>query len=56
MKLIEEDRAIPYHRVASHRRLRIEDVLEYRDRRAPTRREMLDELTRLSEEMEGRYR
>jgi hypothetical protein len=34
----------------------IEDVLSYRERRAVTRREHLDELTRLSEELEGGYR
>lgn len=47
---------IPYHRVGTHRRLRVEDVLAYRERRAARRREKLVELTRLSEEVEGGYR
>ena len=34
---------------------RIENVPDYRDRRASVRREKLDELTRLSEELEGGY-
>jgi excisionase family DNA binding protein len=47
---------IPYHRVGTHRRLRVEDVLTYREQRAEKRREKLRELTRLSEEAEGGYR
>jgi excisionase family DNA binding protein len=47
---------IPHHKVGTHRRVRIEDVLDYREERAQTRREKLDELTRLSEELEGGYR
>ena len=47
---------MPHHRVGSHRRVRIEDVLSYRERRAAQRREHLDELTRLSQEVEGGYR
>lgn len=47
---------IPYHRVGTHRRLRVEDVLAYREQRAARRREKLRELTRLSEEAEGGYR
>jgi excisionase family DNA binding protein len=47
---------IPYHRVGSHRRLRLEDVLRYRERRDSERRERLSELTRLSEEVQGGYR
>jgi len=37
------------------RRVRIENVLDYPDRRASVRREKLDELTRLSQELEGGY-
>jgi excisionase family DNA binding protein len=47
---------LPYHRVGTHRRLRVEDVLAYRGQRAEKRREKLRELTRLSEEGEGGYR
>ncbi|CAN5355546.1 helix-turn-helix domain-containing protein [soil metagenome] len=47
---------LPYHRVGTHRRLRVEDVLAYREQRAKKRREKLRELTRLSEEAEGGYR
>lgn len=47
---------IPCHRVGSHRRIRIEDVLAYRERRDVERRAALAELTRLSEELPGGYR
>lgn len=47
---------LPYHRVGTHRRLRVEDVLGYRELRAKRRREQLRELTELSEQVEGGYR
>jgi excisionase family DNA binding protein len=47
---------IPFHRVGTHRRIRLEDVLAYRSKRSQGRREKLDELTRLSENFEGGYR
>ncbi len=47
---------IPYHRVGTHRRLRVEDVLGYRELRAKHRREQLRRLTELSEQVEGGYR
>jgi excisionase family DNA binding protein len=47
---------IPYHRVGTHRRLRVEDVLGYRELRAQRRREQLRKLTELSEQVEGGYR
>jgi excisionase family DNA binding protein len=47
---------IPYHRVGTHRRLNVEDVLAYRELRAARRRERLRELTELSEQVEGGYR
>lgn len=47
---------IPHYKVGTHRRVRIEDVLAYREARAAVRRGKLDELTRLSEELEGGYR
>lgn len=55
IKLLGQD-AIPHHKVGTHRRVRIEDVLAYRSRRDATRREKLDELIRISEELPGGYR
>ncbi len=54
VKLLEEG-TMPHYKVGTHRRVRIDDALDYRERRAATRREKLDELTRLSEELEGGY-
>lgn len=47
---------LPFHLVGTHRRIRIEDVLAYRDRRDAERDAALRELTRLSEELPGGYR
>lgn len=47
---------IPFHRVGTHRRIKIEDVLAYRERREAERSAALTELTRLSEELPGGYR
>jgi excisionase family DNA binding protein len=47
---------IPYHRVGTHRRLNVEDVLAYRELRAARRREQLRTLTELSQQVEGGYR
>jgi excisionase family DNA binding protein len=55
IKLLERGE-IPFHRVGTHRRLKIEDVLAYRDRRDIEQRAALNELTRLSEELPGGYR
>jgi excisionase family DNA binding protein len=46
---------IPFEKVGTHRRLLIDDVLEYRKRRADERREQLDELSRMSQDFEGSY-
>jgi len=54
VKLLDQG-LIDHYKVGTHRRVRIEDVLAYRERRAAVRREKLDELTRLSEELEGGY-
>lgn len=54
VKLLE-DGTIDHYRVGTHRRVRIEDVLAYRERRAGLRREKLDELTHLSEDLAGGY-
>jgi excisionase family DNA binding protein len=55
IKLLDQG-AMPFHRVGSHRRLRVEDVLAYRERRNAERKAALAELTRLSEELPGGYR
>lgn len=55
VKLLDQG-VIDHYKVGSHRRVRIEDVLAYREERAGRRRDQLDELTRLSEELEGGYR
>jgi len=55
IKLLDQD-AIPHHKVGTHRRMRIDDVLAYRSKRDTTRREKLDELIRISEELPGGYR
>ena len=47
---------LPFHRVGTHRRIRIEDVLAYRDRRVAEREAALRDLARLSEELPGGYR
>jgi excisionase family DNA binding protein len=47
---------LPYERVGAHRRLRIEDVLGYKEARARERDEKLTELTRLSQELPGGYK
>jgi excisionase family DNA binding protein len=47
---------IPHHRVGQYRRLKIEDVLAYREQRARERAEALDSLTRMSQEVKGGYR
>jgi excisionase family DNA binding protein len=44
---------IPFGKVGSHRRIRIEDVLAYRERRARERRALLDEMTADAQEMGG---
>jgi excisionase family DNA binding protein len=49
VKLIDQGE-LTAHKVGTHRRLRIEDVLAYRDRRAEHRREALRRLTEMSEE------
>lgn len=55
VKLLESGE-VPFHRVGSHRRVKIEDVLAYREQRNARRREALEELIRLSEQAPGGYR
>ena len=51
-KLLEAGE-IPFHKVGTHRRVAIEDVLAYRERRAGQRADALRELTRLGQELGG---
>lgn len=48
-----EDGKIPYARTGKHRRLRIDDVLAYKQARDRERTESLDELASLSQELGG---
>lgn len=41
---------LPHHRVGTHRRVRLEDVMDFRERRRQHRAEKLDELTQLSQD------
>lgn len=52
VRLLDEGR-IPFRSTGTHRRLRVEDVLAYKEQRDATRRAALDELTELSEELGG---
>ena len=45
--------AIPFTRAGTHRRIRFEDVVTYKQKRDRERLESLDELTRLSQEYGG---
>jgi excisionase family DNA binding protein len=42
---------LPYHRVGTHRRVRVADLLVYKRQRDEQRREALSELTHLSQEL-----
>jgi excisionase family DNA binding protein len=48
-----EGKRIPYTKTGKHRRLRIEDVLAFKERRDQDRTRTLDELTNLSEKFRG---
>lgn len=50
VKLLERGQ-IPYHRVGSHRRVVLEELLVYKERRDRERLEGLDEITRISDEL-----
>lgn len=49
-----DDGAISHTRVRSHRRIRLDDLLTYRDRQRAERRRLLDDMVRMSEEL-GAY-
>lgn len=46
-----ETRKIPYHRVGTHRRVRLDDVLNYKEQIDQDRRQVLDELTAQAQEL-----
>jgi excisionase family DNA binding protein len=50
VKLLERGE-IPYHRAGSHRRVVLEDLLVYKERRDRERHDALDEITRISDEL-----
>lgn len=59
VKLLERGE-LPHHRTSdepgAHRRVLLRDVLDYRQRRRRQRRRVLNELTELSQDVEGGYR
>ncbi len=46
-----ETRKIPYHKVGTHRRIRLDDVLRYKERIDKDRRQVLDELAAQAQEL-----
>lgn len=52
VRLLDEGQLV-YRRTGKHRRLRVDDVLAFKEQRDRKRRAALDELTRLSEEAGG---
>ncbi len=52
VRLLDEGR-IPFTTTGKHRRLRIEDVLAFKEHRDKERKASLDELTRMSKELGG---
>jgi excisionase family DNA binding protein len=52
VRLLDEGR-IPFRRTGKHRRLRVEDVLSFKEKRDRDRRAGLRELTRMTEEFGG---
>jgi len=51
VKLIEGGQ-LPHHKVGAHRRIRAQDLLDYRQRRDAERNKALDELARLGREID----
>jgi len=54
IKLLENG-AIPYHMVGTHRRLRIEDVISYKETIDRARREVLDQLVEEAQKLDMGY-
>ena len=50
VKLLEEGK-IPYHRVGTHRRIRAEEVLAFKREKMASRRQTLDELAELDQQL-----
>ncbi|NBC03768.1 MAG: excisionase family DNA-binding protein [Bacteroidetes bacterium] len=50
VKLLEEGE-IPFHKVGSHRRIKLKDFLAYKSQYKKDQREALDELTKISQEL-----
>lgn len=50
VKLLEDGK-LPFRKLNSHRRIRLEDVMSYKDRTDILRRQALSELTQLSQEL-----
>jgi excisionase family DNA binding protein len=48
-----DQRRIPFTKTGKHRRLRIEDVLEFKEKRDAERRAVLRDLTQITEELGG---
>lgn len=48
-----DDGKLAYHKTGTHRRLKLEDVLEYRRRRDGERKQSLAELSRMTQEFGG---
>lgn len=54
VKLLEEN-ALPHHKVGTHRRVLLRDLIAYQSRRAVGARAALDELTRQAQELDMGY-
>ncbi len=52
VRLLDEGK-LAYHKTGTHRRLKLEDVLEYRRQRDSERKESLAELSRMTQEFGG---
>jgi excisionase family DNA binding protein len=52
VRLLDE-RRIPFSKTGAHRRVRVVDVLKFKEKRDQERRRALDELTQMSEELGG---
>ena len=52
VKLLDEDK-IPFRRTGKHRRLRVEAVLEFKEKRDKDRRAGLRELSKMTQEFGG---
>lgn len=50
-----DDKVIPHHKTGSHRRIRYQDVVAYKERIDADRKESLDELTKQAQELDLGY-